>query len=236
MTTTGDDRQEPMSAVEVLTTTRSVRRRLEMGRPVPRELVERCVEVALQAPSSSNNQVACFIAVDDPGRRAALADLYRRGWSLYEQRPSFVGSVKFADEARQGQQDRVTDSAHFLAEHIHEVPMMVIPCIDLSSETGQRVVESGFARDAAMPIGLQANAWGSVLPAAWSFMLAARAHGLGCAWTALHLTFEREAAEILEIPFESVVQAALLPVAYTSGRFRKAPRGPVSEALHWNGW
>ena len=67
-------------------------------------------------------------------------------------------------------------------------------------------------------------------------MLAARAHGLGCAWTALHLSFERDAAEILEVPFESVVQAAMLPVAYTSGTFRKAPRAPVSDALHWNGW
>jgi nitroreductase len=236
MATTADRQHEEMSALEVLTTTRSVRKRLELGRPVPRELIERCVELALQAPSSSNSQVACFIAVDDPGRRAALAELYRRAWSIYEQKPSFVGSVRFEDAARQDQQDRVTDSAHYLAEHVHTVPVLVIPCINLGSETGQRLVQSGFGRDKLMPIGLQATAWGSVLPAAWSFMLAARAHGLGSAWTGLHLYFEREAAEILEVPFDQIVQAAMLPVAYTSGRFKKAPRAPVSEVLHWNCW
>jgi nitroreductase len=236
MTDANGGAQDGMSAMEVLTTTRSVRKRLELERPVPRELVARCVELALQAPSSSNSQVACFIAVDDAERRAALAELYRRAWSIYEQRPSFVGSVHYDDAARQDQQDRVTDSAHWLADNIHAVPVLVIPCIDLGSETGQRLAASGFGRDRVLPVGLQATAWGSILPAAWSFMLAARAHGLGSAWTALHLYFEREAAEILDVPFESVIQAALLPVAHTSGSFRKAPRAPVSEVLHWNTW
>jgi nitroreductase len=236
MSSSAESRQGEMSATEVLETTRSVRRRLELGRPVPRELIERCVDLALQAPSSSNGKVACFVAVDDPEQRTALAELYRKGWGLYEERPSFVGSVRHDDAARQHEQERVTDSAHYLAEHIGEVPVLVVPCVDLGTDAGQRLVQSGFTRDAAMPLGLQAAFWGSVLPAAWSFMLAARANGLGAAWTILHLSFEREAADILGIPFDTVVQTAMLPVAWTSGAFHRGPRPPASEVLHWNAW
>ena len=202
-----------LSSDELLTTTRAVRRRLDLGRPVERAVVEECLELALQAPSGSNTQGWHWVIVTDADKRAALADLYRRVFAVAYP----AGSLADADETRK----RVWSSASYLAEHLHEVPVFVIPCIWGRPPAGGN--QSGF--------------WGSILPATWSFCLAARNRGLGTAWTSMHLVYEKESAEILGIPYEQCSQAALIPVAYTTGTdFKPASRKPLDEIVHWDQW
>jgi nitroreductase len=214
----------------LLTTTRSVRRRLDLARPVPLALVRECVEIALQAPTGGNSQGAHFVVVTDAAKRERLAELYRRAWAGYRKAPGsvYARAAGETDARRRGALRRVAESADFLVDNLQRVPVHVIPCIE--------------ARLGTMPPGPYANvamasSYGSILPAAWSFMLAARARGLGSAWTTAHLSFEREAAELLGIPYEQVSQVALLPTAYHTGRsFRPAARRPLAEVLHVDGW
>jgi nitroreductase len=211
-----------LSVDEVLTTTRSVRKRLDFERPVTREVVEECLEIALQAPTGSNAQGWHWVVVEDPAKKADIAAVYRANFEFYatQARPSFPDG-----DLRAEQRERVTGSAQYLADHFHEAPYLLIPCI-----TGR--LDGG-------PAVLGASAWGSLLPAVWSFMLAARERGLGSAWTTLHLLFdgEKQVAEILGIPFDEVTQGGLFPIAYTIGTdFRPARRLPLTACLHWNGW
>lgn len=199
---------------ELLTTTRAVRRRLDLTRPVPRGVIEACLELAVQAPTGSNSQTWRWLVVDDADKRQALADLYRRGGEAY---------LTAAGETATGQTARVFRSALYLMEHLHEVPVHVIPCLEGRPRDGASVTQLG-------------GYYASIYPAVWSFQLALRARGLGSCLTTLHLGFEQEAAEILGIP-EDVVQTALLPVAYTLGTdFKRAARPPVSGITHWNTW
>ena len=209
------------AADELLTTTRSVRKRLDLARPVPRALVEECIEVALQAPTGSNAQGWHFLVVTNPALRRSLGDLYRKAFALYRDTPGLRPTYDAADP-RAAQMPRVVDSASYLAEHFHEAPVHVIPCIE------GRVEQAGVVA--------QASVYGSILPAAWSFMLAARARGLGSAWTTLHLMFEREAAALLGVP-DTITQTALLPVAYFTGAdFKPARRLSARQQTHWNRW
>ena len=199
---------------ELLATTRAVRRRLDLTRPVPRGVIETCLELAVQAPTGSNSQTWRWLVVDDAAKRQALADLYRRGGEAY---------LTAAGETATGQTARVFRSALYLMEHLHEVPVHVIPCLEGRPRDGASVTQLG-------------GYYASIYPAVWSFQLALRARGLGSCLTTLHLGFENEAAEILGIP-ENVVQTALLPVAYTLGTdFKRAARPPVSGITHWNSW
>jgi nitroreductase len=218
------------AANELLGTTRSVRRRLDLEKAVPLDLVRECVRIALQAPTGGNAQVAHFLVVTDAGKRAGIADIYRRAWAGYRKAPSSVYN-RANDEPpgqRREQLRRVAASADFLVENLHRVPLHVVPCIE--GRLG-RAPPGPFAN-----IG-NASAYGSVLPAAWSFMLAARSRRLGCAWTTAHLAYEQEAAELLGIPYEQVTQVALLPTAYYAGEsFRQAQRRPLDETLHIDAW
>jgi nitroreductase len=205
----------------LLTTTRSVRKRLDLSRPVEREVIETCLEIALQAPTGSNAQGWHFYVVTDPARKKALGDLYRKAFELYLSNPAFQPQYA-SDDPRSAQRPRVESSARYLADHLHEVPVLVVPCVEGRVENGGVLA--------------QASIYGSILPAAWSFMLALRARGLGAAWTTLHLLYEKEAAQALGIP-DTVTQTALLPVAYTTGGdFRPARRLPLSHVLHWDRW
>lgn len=210
-----------MTPDELLTTTRAVRKRLDLGRPVPRDVLLECVDVALQAPTGSNRQGWHFVFVEDADTKAALADLYRRGYDPYRSgpRPEYA-----EDDPRAERMDFVTSSSDHLRDHFHEVPVMLVPVLH------QRLPEGADTF-------LQASFWGSLLPAVWSFMLAARVRGLGTAWTTLHLPFEREAAELLGIPFEKFTQAGLMPVAYYTGEsFKPAKRLPADSVVHWDRW
>ena len=215
---------ESLSADEVLTTTRAVRRRLDLSRPVERALLRECLAVALQAPSGGNDQGWHFVVVTEPARRAALVDLFRRGALEYAQRavrPS--RPTRNRSDAERAARRRVMDSAGYLFEHLPEVPALVVACIEGRVEN--------------LALVDQATAFGSILPAVWSFMLAARARGLGTSWTTVHLMVEEEVAQLLGIPFSEVTQVALVPVAHTLGTdFRAAVRRPVDDVVHWDHW
>ena len=199
---------------ELLSTTRAVRKRLDLTRPVPRDVIEACLELAVQAPTGSNSQNWRWLVVDDADKRRALADLYRRGGEGY---------LTGAGQTAEGQTARVFSSALYLMEHLAEVPVHVIPCLAGRPPEGAGVTQLG-------------GYFASIYPAVWSFQLALRARGLGTCLTTLHLGFEKEAAEILGIP-DDVVQTALLPVAYTLGTdFKRASRPPVAGITHWNAW
>lgn len=198
----------------LLATTRSVRKRLDLTRPVDPQVVLSCLRLAVQAPTASNTQHWRWMVVTDPVKRAGLAELYRAGGLEYLRQQAASGL--------EGQTRRVYDSAVFLAEHLHEVPVHVIPCLVGRADGAPNVAAASF--------------YGSVIPAAWSFMLALRARGLGSAWTTLHLLKEKEAAALLGIP-DDVTQVALLPVAHTKGTdFRPADRPPVEGITFWDTW
>jgi nitroreductase len=208
-----------MDADEVLTTTRAVRKRLDLGRAVPLALVSECIEVALQAPSGGNRQGWHFLVVTDADTRHQLAELYRQAWAQY--RTELVGGYR-DDDPRGQRMDAVTSSAQYLADHLHEVPVHVIPCIE------------GRMED--LPYAAVAARLGSILPAAWSFMLAARARGLGSSLTTLHLRYEQDAARLLGIPAD-VSQCALLPVGWLVGdTLRPAPRLSVEQVTSLDRW
>ena len=194
----------------LLTTTRSVRKRLDLARPVEPEVIERCLELAIQAPSGSNRQGWHFVVITDPELRLGIADLYRKSYLRYRASgPSDPSSS-------------LQSSADYLAEHFHEVPVLVLFCYEGRVEQASPATQAGL--------------YGSILPAAWSFMLALRARGLGAAWTTLHLRYEQEAALLLGLP-PTLTQAALLPVAYYTGDdFQPAKRTPIGELTSWNGW
>jgi nitroreductase len=202
---------------ELLSTTRAVRKRLDLTRPVEREVLEECLRLAQQAPTASYSENWHFVVVDDAELRAELADLWRRGAAAYLERR------REAAEQSGGQLKRIVDAVVYLATHLHEVPVHVVPCVE------------GRTEDA--PVPLQAARWASIFPAAWSFMLAARSRGLGSVLTSFHLVHEREAADLLGIPFERVMQGALIPVAYTIGtEFKPGRRAPLETMVHWDGW
>ncbi|HET7034235.1 MAG TPA: nitroreductase family protein [Thermomicrobiaceae bacterium] len=210
---------------ELLTTTRSVRKRLDLGKPVEREVIEECLRIAQQAPTGSNRQNWSFVVVTDPAKKQGLADCYRRGWLAYTRQQDAnpqTGEFQQADHATT--QARVRSSSSYLAEHMGDVPVLVVPCISPRLPPDASTVA-------------QAAVFGSIVPATWSFMLAARERGLGTVYTTLHLPHEREAAEILGIPYDQVMQTALIPVAYTKGTdFQPAPRAPLATMVHWNEW
>jgi nitroreductase len=200
----------------LLSTTRSVRKRLDFERPVEREVLLECLQVAVQAPTASNRQTWRWMVVTDPELRARIAEYYREAAMPY------LSEALAAAEGEGGQDKRVFDSALYLAENLEKAPAFVIPCIeeDLSEadQTGTIV------------------ALGSIVQAAWSFQLALRARGLGSTWTTLHLRHTKEVGELLGIPAD-VTQVSLIPVAYTKGTdFKPAKRAPVSEITHWDRW
>jgi nitroreductase len=211
---------------EVLTTTRAVRKRLDFTRPVERTVLEECLTIAQQAPTGSNLQNWHFVVVTDPAKRQALAEVYRKGLAIYETLPIAAANLTFDDPHRNAQQERVMTSIQYLGAHMHEAPVLVMACI----------IPPG-GRLESQPAVLQSSWWSSIAQAGWSFMLAARARGLGTTWTTLHLLFEEEAAQILSIPYAEVNQAGMIPVAYTRGtRFRPARRAPLTTMVHWETW
>lgn len=209
-----------MDLDQVLTTTRSVRRRLDLERPVPRSVITDCIDLASQAPTGGNVERCRWLVIDDPEARKAVGEIYRRAYRPYmEERKQLLGDATgaAADATR-----RVMASSDHLADVLDRVPALVIPCrFDRPPVASQRDLASFY---------------GSILPAVWSFMLALRSKGLGSAYTTLHLDHEGEAAELLGVP-GTVTQVALLPVAYTVGdSFKPATRRPAAEITYWNRW
>ncbi len=217
------------SVDHVLTTTRSVRLRLDLDREVPRALIEQALEIALQAPTGANTQTWRFVVVTDPDLKAGIADCYRKGAERYiadetaMSRTGVSANREFdADDLRHQQKAGVMNSSMHLLENMQRVPALIIPCIESRFEN-----ENVFT---------QASMYGSILPATWSLMLALRARRVASAWTSLHLLYEREVADLLGMPAE-VTQAALLPVAWLKGgELKPARRLPLAEVGYWNRW
>jgi nitroreductase len=198
----------------LLSTTRAVRRRLDLDRPVEPEVILDCLKLAVQAPTPGNAQNWRWVVVTDPEKRAQLARLYTEAGAEYMKTA--------ATQAQSAQTKRVYESAVYLTEILDRVPVHVIPCM-----TGRVDNAPNFA---------SAAAYASIIPATWSFMLALRSRGLGSAWTTFHLVKEGEAADLLGIP-QDVTQIGLIPVAYTLGDdFKPAKRPPVDGITYWDTW
>jgi nitroreductase len=210
-----------LSVDEVLTTTRSVRKRLDFDKPVPREVLMECLNLALQAPTGSNSQGWQWVFVEDADKKKAIGDVYLANARGYLSAP---GAEYPEGDTRGERMGKVRDSATYLAEHMHEAPVLMIPCIQ------------GRADQA--PLGGVAF-WASLFPAVWSFCLALRSRGLGSCWTTLHLLRdgEQRVADVVGIPYERFSQGGLFPIAYTKGTdFKPAKRLPAEELTHWNTW
>lgn len=214
-----------LSVDEVLSTTRAVRRRLDLTRPVELDIIQECLELAIQAPTPGGMQNWHFIIVTDPVQRRDLANVYRKSTLAPGGQGDFIQQMldNIQDAEEKASMVKKIASAQYLTEHLHEVPVLVVPCIEGRTEN-MSMVEN-------------ASHWGEIMPATWSFMLAARSRGLGTVLTTLHLDFEQDAADILGIDYQRVMQAGMIPVAYTLGTdFKPAPRNPLSEVLHWDRW
>ena len=209
----------------LLSTTRSVRKRLDFSQSVDDELIRECVELAMQSPSGSNNMTMQFVVVRDADTRAALGEIYRQCYAMYSQMDGvYIRTIDKGDDAGNAQQQRSADSADFLGEHMGEAPVIVIPC-------------SAAGRLDGAPGMMSASMMANVIPAMWSFMLAARARGLGTCWTTVHLFMEQQVADLIGIPFDRVQQVCMSPVAHTVGTdFRPAARPPADSIIHWDRW
>ena len=213
-----------LSADHVLRTTRAVRKRLDFDRPVPREVIRECLDIALQAPTGSNRQNWHFVVITDEAQRNAIGDLYRRAIGAAQADVRALTRIDPADaDTYEAQTTRVNNSAHWLFDHVQRSPGMLIPCISGRIDGPWRMATASHV--------------GSVIQAAWSFMLAARARNIGSVWTTVHLALEEEAAEILGIPYADVMQVALIPFGYVAGNpFKEAEREPLDLVTHWDRW
>lgn len=197
----------------VLSTTRSVRFRLDLERDLDNELILDCIDVAEQGPGGGNQSSRRWLIIRDPAQKQAVSDIYLEaaGRWMIEARDQLAGS----DHPNA---PTMRSAAH-LAEHLAEVPAIVIPCI------------WGIHDDSKKP-GL----FDSVLQSGWSFCLAARARGLATAWTTAVLSKEEELRELLDIP-DGVTPVALLPVAWSKGtEFASVPRRRANEICYYDGW
>lgn len=207
---------------ELLTTTRAVRKRLDLDRPVEPELIEECLSLGIQAPTGGSNQGWRWLVVTDADKRKRLAELYLDAWNMVYANAGEEAMATARPEI-EAQQRRVYRSADYLAQNLARVPVHVIPCILGALPEGT-------------PSWMAASHLASIIPAIWSFQLALRSRGLGSAYTTLHLAHHAEAAELLGIP-DTVTQVALIPVAYTKGTdFKPANRRPVTEITYWDAW
>jgi nitroreductase len=210
----------------LLMTTPAVRKRLDLERPVEREVVMDCLQVAMYAPNAANTQLWRWLVITDPAKREQIAGVYRR---LFDERVRSVASTPDSEggTGRRYGGDEITSrnlsAADYLAENLHRVPVHVIPCYP-----GRPNSEGSNVELSSM--------YGSILQAVWSFQLALRSRGLGSVWTTMHLHSEHEVAQLLGIP-DDFTQVALIPLAYTIGAdFAPPPRQPAEEVTYWNEW
>ena len=209
--TTSDD------LFHVLETTRSVRRRLDFERPVAPELIERCIDAAVQAPTGLDREAWRFLVLTEAEPKARVAELYRESLAGAGERLRERLPASLRGETMPGERPTYLG----LAENLHRMPALVLVC-----SVGRPPEE----------VAMQVAFYGSVLPAAWSLMLALRASGLGTTWTTLLVAEERRVARALGIP-DDVTQTILLPVAWTKGAvLRPAERRGAAEVAYWNGW
>lgn len=210
-----------MSVDEVLTTTRTVRKRLDLSRPVPDDVIAQCIEIATYAPSGSNRQGWHFVVITDAEKRRQIGALYKRSFDqYYEAQMAQLGQAPETPD--RAQLAKVLDSARYLGDHMGDAPALILVCAEGRVENAGAMAQAAF--------------YGSVVPAAWSLMLALNARGIGTAWTTLHMRYADETAELLGVP-ATVTQVMLTPVAYLKdGPSKRAARKPAAERTYWNQW
>jgi len=218
-----------LTADDVLTTTRSVRKRLDLERPVSRELVEECLDIALQAPNGSNRNTWHWVLVDDKALLKEIARIYDQSMTDFisgeagQEYQKFAAAQLAADTTGTLLKDmqKMSESVDYLRQNMARMPVMVVPMF--------------LGRPERMDLFHQASHWGSVIPAVWSLFLALRVRGLGSAWTTIHILREREMADLLGIPYDEYTQVGLFPIAYTIGTdFKRGKRKPAAEVSSWN--
>lgn len=217
----------------VLTTTRSVRQRLDFDRHVEFEVIEQCMTIALQAPTGGHAEDWRWLVITDQEKRSKIAEIYFEKFVKHVKEPlESKGSLHTEIQGRLGgvsagelgeRTTRMLDGAAYLAENIGRSKYLVIPCATRPNpQTGGS--------------GSLSALYGSVYPAIWSFQLALRSRGLGSVITTLHLHAEERVAEILGIP-DHATQVALLPIAYTMGtEFKVAARKSIDEVAFLDSW
>jgi nitroreductase len=211
----------PLDPDELLSTTRAVRKRLDLTKAVPRSVIEECLALAVQAPSGSNRQAWQFLFVDDPAKKLALANIYGAVFDDYAKAPASANYA--AGDVRAGRRDAVTESAVYLRQHYHEVPVLMLAFQEGRLDNASPAQQPGY--------------WGSILPAVWSFMLALRARGLGSAWTTMTCRREAEVGAVVGVDHTRFTHAGMFPIAYTIGTdFKAASRLDLSTVMHWNEW
>ncbi len=217
----------------LLTTTKAVRRRLDLNRSVSREVVTECIRLACFAPNASNAQDWRWVVVDDSEQRRRVGEHYR---ALIEPPVSQMLEAKLRTGDEAGA--RISRSILYLAEHMGEVPMLVIPCYDIDAAENRyrRLITDPGLQEAAVggTHEMTPGMYASILPAVWSFQLALRSRGLGSVMTTAHQADQPGMAKILDIP-SRWAQTALIPVAHTTGGdFTPPPREPVERVIVWN--
>ena len=206
---------------KLLTTTRSVRKRLDLTREVEPQVIQDCIDIAMQAPTGTNAQNWAFVVITDPAKKKFIADAYRNGGEMMA--GSGYPPPLEPGDPREHVMPKVMESAGYLGEILEQVPVFVIACVRGRVESVPMVIA-------------QASTYGSIIPAAWSFMLALRSRGLGTAWTTIHLFQEKPISELLGIP-DDWTQTVLFPVAYYTGDdFKPAHRLPSDTMTHWDSW
>lgn len=210
---------------ELLTTTRAVRKRLDLGRPVERAVIKECLELAMQAPTGSNHQRWRWIVLDDSKTIGQASEIYGAAMAQYS---ADIAAGREQYQRQTVRADQMSESVAYLRDSMHRVPALLIPVL---------ADRFGVLRSNQAQTFHHASQWGSIIPAVWSFMLALRSRGLGSAWTTIHLFREQEMADLLGIPYDTHIQAGLFPVAYTIGTdFRPASRHPADEVTAYNRW
>ena len=210
-----------MDIEELLTTTRSARKSLDLSAPVALDTIRDCLRIGLQAANGSNQQSWRWVIVTDKGLRDEIAGLYR---AAYLEK---VGGQLIAGFMPSGTSEaRLMSSTEWLVENMAEVPALVIPCYEPTMPRAEGD-ESFYL----------ATLYGSIFPAVWNFQLALHSRGYGTCITTLHLHHERDVRELLGIP-ESFTQGCLLPVGRlrSGSRFTAAPRRAIDEVVGINGW
>ena len=199
------------SIFEIIHTTRSMRR-LKPD-PVPDALSHKIFEAGVSAANGGNMQRWRFLVVKDPKIKEIVAGYYRRAWkenALPGYRVSAPPPGTSADRFQ-----RLLAAADYLAEHLHEAPLWIVPCLQGAAPTR--------------------STGSSIYPAVQNMLLAARALGLGATLTTLHLRFERETEEALGLP-PDVHSYALLPIGYPMGRFGPVRRAPLADVVYEDRW
>lgn len=206
---------------EALTTTRAVRKRLDLAHPVPDDIIAQCIEIATHAPSGSNRQGWHFVVITDEEKRRQIGAHYKRSFDAYYE--SQMAALDHApDSPERVQLAKVLDSARYIGDHMGDAPALILACADGRVENAGAMAQAAF--------------YGSIIPAAWSLILALNARGIGTAWTTLHLRYADEVAALLGLP-ANVTQVMLTPVGYLKdGPSKRGPRKPARERTYWNAW